>query len=266
MKTLFYILVFIFPLSALAKRFPDEPLRFSKQGPLNFGLLVNNSKHKIYRSERLGSSGLKELKEYLQKKRLPFPKTILHMNRHGFKKKFPFFERFAIEEFKLQKKYAFNFYHGFKYSYRTYLHGENPYEPDEDIDGTKYLGKDGRKYFGIIKDNKKDGGIDAFMRIMHLILKSDEPVLFHCTGGRHRTGIVAMAIRYLQGDQWIFGKKREVKVGFFGKKMRLNPAQYEYYLHNKRQFREENIRFIEEFYNDPLFGELEEAYQESLNL
>lgn len=263
MNKLVFIFLFtsVFPNNMLLRA---ENLRFSKQGPLNFGLVIKNGNHTIYRSERLGNAGLVELARYLKKENMPFPKTILHLNRHGFKRRLPFLTLFALQEYESQKKFNFRYFHPFNYKFRTYLDGRNPYEPQIDIDGKKYLNSQARKYFGTIDDNKKDGGIEAFMRVMNLILGAKSPVLFHCTGGRHRTGMVAMAIRYLQGGQWIHGEKYQVRIGRVGPKVELNPAQYEYYLHNKVSFRRKNIEFVEEFYNDQLFSELEEKYRGSL--
>ena len=62
---------------------------------LNFGVLVHNQTYTIYRSTKLGESGLDELKKYLSKKALPFPKTIVYMNSAGYS--FPY--SFALEEY-----------------------------------------------------------------------------------------------------------------------------------------------------------------------
>lgn len=261
-RTKWYLLVSVFFLWAetgLAETV------FSPQGPLNFGLVLKNDAHTIYRSEHLGTDQLKNLQKYLEDEHLPFPEIVIHMNRHGFKRTFPMFSHFALQEYELSGKYGYMFYHPFHYAYRTYLDGHNPYEPEKNIDGDKYLGDDAQDYFGMIDHPEPDGGTDAFLRIMHLVLGSDQPVLFHCTGGRHRTGMIAMGIRYLQGGEWINGKKRKVTVNIFGPKLELNPAQYEYYLHNKTQFRVENLRFIEEFSKEPAFEELRRMYQDSLN-
>lgn len=238
---------------------------FSPQGPLNFGLVINNDIHTIYRSEHLGTDQLKKLKDYLEDEGHAFPEIVIHMNRHGFKRTFPMFSHFALQEYELSDRYGYMFYHPFHYAYRTYLDGHNPYQPEKNIDGDKYLGDDAQDYFGIIDHPDPDGGTDAFLRILHLILGANQPVLFHCTGGRHRTGMVAMGIRYLQGGDWVNGKKRTVTVNIFGPKLELNPAQYEYYLHNKTQFRIENLKFIEDFSTEPAFEQLRLQYQDSLN-
>ncbi|MCB9229511.1 MAG: tyrosine-protein phosphatase [Deltaproteobacteria bacterium] len=238
---------------------------FSPQGPLNFGVLINNEAHTIYRSAHLGTSELKKLWSYMKSRQLPTPEIVIHMNRHGFRRKFPMFSHFALQEYELSTDYGYEFYHAFHYPYRTYLDGEDPYNPTKNIDSSGYLGSRARDYFGEINDPEKDGGIEDFMRIMHLILSSQEPVLFHCTGGRHRTGIVGLTIRYLQGGEWINGKKRKVTVNILGPTLKLNPAQYEYYLHNKTLFRMKNINFIEKFQHDPRFMELQYLYRDSLN-
>jgi len=260
-----FFLVFIsicFPNHVRADDHDDDG--FSPQGPLNFGLVVNNSFHTLYRSEHLGTDQLKRLEDYLEEENLPFPEIVIHMNRHGFKRSFPMFSHFALQEYELSFQYGYRFYHAFDYSFRTYLDGDNPYQPGKNIDGTEYLGDKAQDYFGVIDHPAPDGGIDAFMRIMHLILGARQPVLFHCTGGKHRTGMVAMAIRYLQGGDWITGKKRKVTVNVFGPTLYLNPAQYEYYLHNSWQFRTDNMDFIEEFYKDQRFQELKNLYHTTL--
>ena len=228
----------------------SKPLQKIDLGPvykrLKLGIVVNNDHFKIYRSKNLGTRGLKKVKSYFEKHSMLFPKVVINMNFWGYK--FPSYS--ALEEYELQNKYGFKFYHTYGKSIRTYLDGYNPYNPTRDVDTTKFLGSKARRYFEL-RDDGVDGGVDTFFSIMDLVLsKENQPVLFHCFGGRHRTGMVAMAIRYLQGGYWVDGPKKEAKG------MMLNPAQYEYYKFNRSLFRKENIEFIEKIHKDPRFVEL----------
>jgi hypothetical protein len=222
---------------------------------IKFGVVVNNDTYKIYRSSALGKSGLKDVKKHLQKNNLPLPKTVIYMNKGGYA--FPFY--FALDEYKasIDKKskdfWPFEFVHPFGKD-RTYIYGQNPYNSDEDIDSKSVLGSEARKYFPL-GDDGVDGGVDAVKRVMDIVLDpARQPVLFHCHGGRHRTGMVAMMVRYLQGGWWTDGVyKRE-------KGIDMNPAQYEYLEYNHLMFREENLEFVEEFQHDPYFLDLKEKY------
>ena len=223
---------------------------------IKFGVVLNNDEYTIYRSAALGKGGLKTLHKHLKKNGLPFPKTIIYMNKNGYK--FPFY--FALDEYfasETQKYGGFKFYHSFGEE-RTYLDGINPYEPRDDIDRKSILGSRARKYFRL-RDDGVDGGMDSLMRIMDLVLSPEnQPVLFHCFGGRHRTGIVAMIIRYLQGGWWTDGTyKRRRGID-------MNPAQYEYYKYNHLLFRKSNIEFVERFSQDDRFELLNEKYGESI--
>lgn len=237
-----------------------EP-QFSAGGPHNFGVLVRNSAHTIYRSAALGSEGLADISKYLKAKKLPFPKTIIHMNSDGYKRSFFHPTLFAIEEQQQSARYGYKFYHSFRTDYYTYLAGENPYEVHKNINHKKRLNAEALVLFGFDEEAIVDGGIDAFYRILDLVLGSEGPVLFHCTGGRHRTGMIAMAIRYLQGGEWRKGSYRSLLV-----KRDLNAAQYEYMHHNPVYIRTQNFDFIDRWSKDPLFEKYEELFQESLNL
>ncbi len=218
---------------------------------LNFGVVVNNKNYQIYRSEKLGSAGLKDLKKYLETQSLPFPKTIIYMNKNGYA--FPFY--FALEEYKEQTKYGFRFYHPFG-SIRTYLDGDNPYSPSEDIDTKSILGNEAQKYFEL-QDDGVDGGVDNFINVLKIVLDpKNQPVLFHCHGGMHRTGMTALALRYMQGGFWL-SDSGENKSG-----ISLNMAQLEYTLFNTWLFREDNLNFIEAFTNSDDFIQLAEQYGE----
>ena len=212
-----------------------------------------NSKFQIYRSGALGKRGLRKVKSYLQKRSMLFPKTIIYMNKAGYK--FPFY--YALDEYHLQKKYGFKFYHSFGLL-RTYLDGRDPYHPETDIDKKNPLGRRARRIFPI-RDDGLDGGTDSLKRILSLILDPDnQPVLFHCQGGRHRTGMIAMLIRYLQGGWWLTGEKKK-RYG-----ITLNPAQFEYYRFNHLMFRKSNIEFVEKFVQEEYFNNLKEVYSHSL--
>ena len=231
---------------------PEDPEK--EIGPLidglKFGVLVENEHYQIYRSKKLGDGGLEELfEDYFQEKGQDFPKTIIYMNRAGYK--FPFY--YAIDEHKLQDKYGYQFYHSFG-TPRTYLDGFNPYDADTDIDEKKPLGRHARKYFSYFDDGI-DGDVDDFFTIMELVLNPyNQPVLFHCFGGRHRTGMVALAIRYMQGGRWTNGPR------FHRKDMWMNAAQFEYYRFNHAFFREENLEFIDRVIEDERFIQLKEKY------
>jgi protein tyrosine/serine phosphatase len=177
------------------------------------------------------------------------------MNKRGYGGYASLWMDNAIEEYGARVKYGYEYFHSFRYDYRTYLDGENPYEPSSDIDDKKWLSSKAIKYFGYREDNKADGGVDAFIRIIELVLDLQrQPVLFHCQGGRHRTGMVAMAIRTLQGGEWLESTGD------------MNKAEYEYSMHNKTMFRQSNLDFIREFSSsEPKFFEWLGKYGDLLN-
>lgn len=220
---------------------------------INFGVVVDNEKYSIYRSAKLGDGGLEKLKDHLDEEGRAFPKTIIYMNKSGYR--FPFY--FAVDEYKESIKNPdygfFKFYHSFG-DLRTYVDGENPYFPSTNIDSRFALGFKAKKYFQL-QDDAIDGGMDTVMTVLELILNpKHQPVLFHCFGGLHRTGMMAMVMRYLQGGFWVDGPKVKSHDLF------LNPAQFEYAKFNPRMFREENINFINQFSADQRFLDLKAKY------
>jgi hypothetical protein len=250
------LICFLFSLSALA----DERYHLSKGGPNNLGLVMRNENYTLYRSASLGASGLADLAKHLEERRLPFPKTIIYMNRNGYSRSFLRPTAYAVEEYEFSKKYGYEFYHTFRSDYSTYLTHGNPYFPTKDVNSKDLLNEKAVKYFGFHPEMKLEGGMDSFYRILDLVLESKGPVLFHCSGGRHRTGMIGLALRYLQGGAWTQGN-------FDGPSTykKLNRAQFEYYQHNKVLFEPENLRFIEQWYRDPKFVEYQKRYQERLN-
>lgn len=219
-------------------------ISFNVYGAYNFGILVDNNEYQIYRSEALGKPGLKYLRQHLKNIKMPFPKTIIYMNNAGYGGPFTF----ATEEVKLQGEYGYKFYH-MKGDINTYLDGHDPRYPRDDVD----------------HDGKKDGGLDTYYKILDIVLdKNNQPVLFHCFGGRHRTGIIALSIRYLQGGDWLKGYYR--KFVFPRMLVHLNAAGLEYAHFNTALFRLGNIRFIQAESKEERFNTLRNNYQTRLNL
>lgn len=214
---------------------------------MKFGVLVQNATFQIYRSGRLGKKGLLRLKRVLADRKLPFPKTILHMNRLGYG--FPF--SYAIEEYEMSRTNE-----GLIENYRfvhplgnpsIYIDGRDPRIGGLATGGIPFLSEKAKDYFApsLLLEHKS---LDSLLCILHLIFDpSMQPILFHCHSGRHRTGMIAMIIRSLQAGLWLHGPKR-TRYG-----LALNPAQFEYYRYNHLFFREENLRFVEEFMLDPRF-------------
>lgn len=231
----------------------------------NFGILVYNDEFQIYRSERLGESGVMELFNALDNLGLKKPKTIIYMNYMNYSRLF----KEALQEYKIQDEYGYEFYHSYGKSYRTYLDGNNPYRPKKDIDNVKKLKfwkapvKEAVKLFSIKKDGIKDGGVDAFYRIMDIVLDpAKQPVLFHCHGGIHRTGMIGMAVRYLQGGEWIKNTGKHV---YKKKIIADNKAKKEYLFYNPKHPRQENLDFVDKVSHTEKFKKLKIEYQERLN-
>ena len=147
-ENLCFILVFLLTSTFLIAKEKEIGPEYKK---LKFGVLVDNDTYTIYRSSKLGESGLHKLKRYLKKKNLPFPQNIIYMNKNGYK--FPFY--FALDQYFLQEAYNFRFIHSFGPN-RTYVDGDNPYIPTEDIDKNS-LGRTARKIFPHYEDGV-DGG------------------------------------------------------------------------------------------------------------
>ena len=230
---------------------------------LNFGVVVNNSNYTIYRSAKLGAKGLKTLYRSLKELNLPIPKTIIYMNDEGYKKGLLDYittkgnPLFSLEQYNLSDVYGFKYYHSFLYEERTYLDGYSPMFPREDIDLENKLGSLAVDLFGPNPNDGPDRDLEDFYFILDLILDpSHGPVLFHCLGGMHRTGIMGLALRYLQGEQWV---KNSLGRG-------ENKAQKEYRKYNRFIPRKENFNFINTISNTERFKSYISEYQEKLNL
>ncbi len=255
MKLFILLLISILSFSSFAA---DEAFE-----NFNFGQVVKNENFTLYRSGRLGKKGIDFLyQSYFKKNSLPLPKTVIYMNDEGYNDRFidiymtkgdPLF---AIDEFNLQSTYNYKFYHSYDYAQRTYLDGRNPAQPEKDIDRSGNLGKEAIRLFGGDPKDGLDGGVEAFYRILDLVLDSNNgPVLFHCNGGFHRTGMIALAIRYIQGGKWL-----ETPAG-----QKLNNAQLEYNYYNVDFRRAENLAFIESISKTEKFKTYISKYRDLLN-
>lgn len=232
-----------------------EVLRRNMAGPLktlNFGQVVNNNNYQIYRSARLGESGLAKLTGYLTNNSLPLPKTIIYLNSVGYHL------GYVAQEWYGQNQFGFTFYHSFDASEQTYIDGHNPYFPRLDVSQLQ-PGSEASELFLLASNQRPDGGIHSFLRVLSIILDpANQPVLYHCFGGMHRTGMVSMALRLIQGGWWQHGPQQNLGT------IDLNPLEQEYLRYCGPLLRKDNIEFIRYFAQDPRFLELRKKYQDQL--
>lgn len=231
---------------------------FAAVEDFNFGIVINNSKYHIYRSSSLGTQGIDDVWNYLKKNNLPTPKTIIYMNDEGYKSRF-LSEDFALQEYALQEKYGFKMFHSFDYKYRTYLDGHDPFNPTEDIDLKDNLNSAALKLFGPNPKDGIDGGVDALNRILDLVLDpASQPVLIHCMGGKHRTGMVAMIVRYLESDKAsdVIGTDSVLK----------SRAEVEYGKYTGRSsVRSENVDFVRKYIKSEKFIDYKNKFRIDLS-
>ncbi|MFK7822570.1 MAG: tyrosine-protein phosphatase [Oligoflexales bacterium] len=268
------------------KKFSVDQFSFRKY---NFGVVVNNSRHRLYRSKALGELGTRELFSFLQENNLLIPNLVIFMNKQGYKQPsnlsgglygFGASLRiedgvFAFEESQIFSKFGarpeVSFYHPLNSP--VYLSGQDVVNDSLAFPIDAYVDQDIKKYFEaqIRKSGTGEHIVakkDNFYFILKLVLESRDPVLFHCTGGRHRTGMIAMAIRYIQGSFWTKSFRQEIKVRIPNIKHLVglrNLAEIEYYLHNKRYLREKNLESLRALSQEARFKVLVKKFGPTLN-
>ncbi|MFK7826663.1 MAG: hypothetical protein AB8G05_21155 [Oligoflexales bacterium] len=205
-------------------------------------------------------------------------KTIIYIHKEGFHKTEEN-DAFAQEELDYSATKQINFLHPYLGTYKLYIDGLNPLQTnhqvsDSNFDGTIVLAS---KFTNItIEPIDLAGGADALYQTLSLALNKElQPVLIHCRAGRHRTAMVQMILRYLEGGKWINSSRKYSGV-FRAKKDKNNlmerhdliPLEYEYFNTAHPKARIENIEFIRDFMNNGkhagLRKSLQKLYKDSL--
>jgi hypothetical protein len=267
--------------------------------PYNFGVLLSTPQYTFYRSAAIGGSGLEAILTHLKKNNLPAPKSIIYMNKSGympdgaikstlmdiFKKGSFTHKEFALEEDQALgdggafAKNNVTFFHPLasdEGSANTYLDGKNPFGEETEVikvdeilslKSKEYYDKKGIKY----QDRVLKGDKESFYNILDILLtKSGGCGLFHCKGGLHRTGMIALALRNLEGGIWTQKFIIPIKIkgyynGIISSDYVLeNLAEYEYLTHNEKNFRIQNILAMREISKDPRFLELKKQFGKML--
>ena len=254
---------------------------------LNFGVLILNPYFQISRSTGLGKKGLETLKSHLIKNKLPLPSKIIYLNKDGYQTTLKSWIKalfgpksaknhsgnFAAEERDLSTEsddfengfFPFTFIHPQKYN--VYIEGHGVFSHKGRIKGAKIPYQDETL-------SEELGGRTALFEVLRHILTHNGMINFHCKGGIHRTGMTALMIRYLQGGVWTrpFPEpmilKATQRIGLITKKISVslrNPAELEYYRHNSKNFRSENLEAIRDFSEELKFKCLASQFSPLLN-
>ncbi len=267
-------------LEALKTAFPNYSTMHYPLSSLGFGVLVNNENFHIYRSKALGESGFYRLRSHLFEHHLPLPKLVVYTNKDGYRKKtivhqmqrfshaFNNFSDFAYQEAIVFSEQGIEYRHPLNAS--VFLAGHNLLHTQDRVSWREALSEVSRFYFvdllSRLKHRPFESKQENIYNVLELILQNKD-VLFHCTGGIHRTGMVSMAIRYLQGGPWTWPFPYPVVV-FSGKGLREelhNHAELEYFLHNRDRFRRDNLNAIRELAEQERFKNLVVTYRDLLN-
>ena len=241
--------------------------------PLNFGVVINNERYQLYRSQALGEEGVERIFEMMHEHTLNLPAKVVFMNKEGYaksslsRKLSEYFDiargmgPFAFEEeslFSDSGKYSdVEFYHPL--SHDVFLSGQNPLE---DVPSPHQIHIGDGKYVNLYASRGN------FFKVLDILLKDQGSSLFHCTGGLHRTGMISLALRHIQGGVWLkeFKKPVVIRTKLFWQNSLKNLAEVEYYLHNPMKFRMVNINAMRTLVHQPEFEELKTKYKNLLNL
>ena len=278
---------------------------------INFGVVFYNQYYKIYRSTGLNREALKLLKTHLTLGQLDCPKNIVYLKDDNYAKEgtqpmglaqrlglsllnligmpmFIFSGDFASveEEVSIQHaarkagascaEYADTEYFPFRF---THPKGEGEDHVDR-VDATaNFLAfkseefSDWNNLFRVGSEEESLKRKTVFYAALKRMLTLDGATNLHCRGGAHDTGIIALALRYLQGGTWI-EKFQENKTPYWLMDLHglhvvraniSNIAEQEYYNHCSGDFRQHNLEMIKALSNEPFFQCLKRKFSCYLN-
>ncbi len=236
----------------------------------------------VYRSKALGVNGIKKISEELAQANLPGLQSIASIHVMGYGGAGG---DYNLQELAETKKRGMTFLHTYAYERKlvVYMDGTDPskiIETDPDH-GNVYEEKTLLKFIPDA-EVRKDLGIDRslaekrqlsgntmdFLQSLENIIDAPWPILIHCKGGRHKTGMFALILEFLAFNEamaedlvspisvplyknrfarWLDRKGSFFEVFFGGPwfaNFDLHPAEVKYFEHNKSVFREKNIEFV----------------------
>ncbi|NRA44803.1 MAG: hypothetical protein HRU09_07600 [Oligoflexales bacterium] len=246
----------------------------------NFAVVLDGL---IYRSKLLGKKGMRELWTTLKREGVARPKSIASIHVMGFG---GVGGSYNLEELEESKKKGVSFLHSYHYDKRltVYMDGTDPskiiendphhgniytqetvnrFIPDEKIQKLLKIDQ------SIAENRYLSGDTEDFLQSVENMIDAPWPLLIHCKGGRHKTGMFAIVFEYLaykasmkaeyseevsipayknrfanwwsrgHGSLWyaLFG-------GPFHENHLLRPAETNYAYHNLSIFRRKNIDFV----------------------
>ncbi len=247
----------------------------------------------IYRSRKLGSRGLETLLKVFRQEGQQLPRTVASIHVMGFGDSKG--GNYNIEEMDFCEKKKIFFMHSFHHQPKqwVYIDGTNPANIDiNDPDhGNVFKSEVIERFLPSQKVRDRlhidwsvnhkfvrDGNIDDFLSTLDNLIDAPWPLLVHCKGGRHKTGMIAMIFEYLLRErQQVLTHLHTVSVPIFhnrierflnSKEMRfanlfgplyqnfeLRDEEMGYFHHNHSVFRWENIDFVRSFLAGRYFDE-----------
>lgn len=245
---------------------------------LNFAVVINNA---IYRSKRLGDKGIRFVLGTLKDLQLPVPKTIASIHVMGFGGRFG---DYNLKEISESKKQNITFLHSYAYDPKltVYMDGTDPSSvfADDPHHGNIYDPRTLDKFIpdpkvrAMLRINESvaegrylTGDTKDFLLSLINIIDAPWPVLIHCKGGKHKTGMFSIIFEYMAFSaasdknyatevripsyknriaKW-FQNDISFSNIFLGGPMhvtyKLSPAEGHYAEHNMDVFRFQNIEF-----------------------
>ena len=246
----------------------------------NFAVVLENM---VYRSSLLGKKGMREVWATLKKAGVPRPKSIASIHVMGFG---GVGGTYNLEELEEAEKKGITFLHSYHYNKNltVYMDGTDPskivendphhgniyiqetvnrFIPDENIQKKLKIDK------SIAENRYLSGDTEDFLQSLENMIDAPWPILIHCKGGRHKTGMFAMVFEYLAyksamkaeyseeisipayknrfANWWSRGHGNLWQVLFggpFHENHLLRPAETNYAFHNLSIFRRKNIDFV----------------------
>ena len=252
----------------------------SELSKYNFSVVLDGM---IYRSSLLGKKGMQEMWHTLKKEGVPRPNSIASIHVMGFG---GVGGTYNLEELEESKKKGLTFLHSYHYSKHltVYMDGTDPskivendphhgniytqetvnkFIPDENIQQMLKIDQ------SLAEGRYLSGDTEDFLQSVENMIDAPWPILIHCKGGRHKTGMFAMIFEYLAYKASMKAEySEEVSIpayknrfanwwsrghgsfwhALFGGPLHenhmLRPAETNYAYHNSSVFRRKNIDFV----------------------